>query len=1116
MKINRGLIFLLFFLLTYVLSAQETGEPAAEETVEKTEDEGERLSTREIQQINMELRTSTLSELAVWCRTLGLSESGTREELSSRIRGHFRLSETASAENKKIITIESAQTSEYFSIDTIGEEYARLKGDVRISLKDGEKIHKISANEMLFNRTRNNITSSGNVFYEKTEGKSLETFRGESLTVDIDNWSSVLLDGNSEKRIESDGSAYLFSGKVISRSDEEATVIKNATISNASDEETSWSINASKLWLLPGSDFAVLNAVLKVGEIPVLYIPFLYYPGDELVFHPVIGFRSREGAFVQTTTYIIGQPKADSTKQNSISKIIGNSDESDMELQGLFLHSTGKKTVDPNKISLKAMLDYYVNLGTYAGIDFSAPKKGIINQTDLSLGIGFTRTISMIGGNYTPYVPDGSGYYDGSYNWNHSNLFSTLVPFRYRMTFSSSISGAYGGLSWSFPFYSDPTVDKDLYTNRSESMDWMNMIQQGAALSDSISDTKISEYRWNVSGTVNPSIPSLSPYISRITVSEISTTLTFRQSEDFSKNIDAPERYFYAPLRYVIYNFSGSIAGNPVTIGRKQKKNEPLDESQTPQQIDPFKGVGSPVSPWSTEKNEQTKTKSSDILSPPALANNFNVYGAGNNIFSVNYTLSPSSSSELQFMTNDWKTYEDVNWNEYQSILMNVTGRGVLNFRLDHSSGLYSNTVSFSGDAVWQDYTYMNENAYADETAMENERKRQYGRTNYMTTYAYNSTVRPLYGDAVFGQSNLQYMFGGTLVKSKKYNNGNGPELTPEWGSWVKEDRSRDIYGLNSHRVAANLDANVMDKRQNFSLSADLPPLDGLISTDAGIRFWISETLINTKFEKPSGEDDWIFRPIYFTETLRFTKSNYFSYFMVIDPEKSEIDRINSTLKLWNFTAIFSAVTTARSVFNSGTGSWYTTGDPTLLPKELTFIYDQTSSNIEIIKNRINLTFNLRSTLKYDLQQHTKSSFEFVLGLTANISGFLSLNLSFTSLNSVIWRYFKDFPGMESSTSMYPDGPQNNLFIDLFDSFNFFDESKRRRTGFKMQRFDLTAKHYLGDWEAELKVGILPLQDPSGKYGLNTEVSFLVKWTPIPEIKTDYKYYGKDNKWKKQ
>ena len=1130
------LLCILISLFITALYAQEEPPPPDEGVKEEFQEE-KPADSHLNRRLEMEIKTSTLSELAAWCRTLGLSEGGTREELSKRLKEHFSLHEPNSNgdDKRKIIIIESSQASEYFTIDVIDEDYARLKGDVKISLKDGDKTHKISADEILFNRTRNIITASGHVMYEKTESDKTETFRGKSITVNIDNWSSVFLDGSST--MENEGSSYLFSGSVISRSDQEVTVLSKAMITNGTDDNAYWSIKASKLWLLPGSDFAIFNAVLSVGEIPVLYIPFFYFPADDVVFHPVIGYRSREGGFIQTTTYLIGQPKSDSSEKSTLSKIIGNSNNNEKELQGLFLRATNRPITNTNSTSLKALLDYYVNLGAFIGLDLTVPKTGILNQTGLSLGIGFTRTIAETSFGYSPYAPN----YDGTFDWNNSNFLSLDVPFRYRIKFSSGITMKYGSLSWDIPYYSDRYVDRDFTNNRAESMDWMNMMQQGASFREESTDSELSNYNWHMSGSLNPSMTKLSPFISNFSISSISTTLSFKFLQDTvisQANPYSPNRYFYAPDKLTIYSISGSISGTPLTIGGAQS-NQAGNTSNSQSPEDPFNGIGNPISPWTTDEANREKTTSSETLNPPVLSQTFSLPTTGNTKFSFDYSLSPTSSSELQFMTRNWNTYEDVDWNKTQSILTNVSGNTNLNFHIDHSTGLFSNTITFSGSGTWHDYSYLNEEMYTDPNTgvvntaeMERARKQQYALTNYTSSYSYSGTVKPFYFNPIFAQTNFQYTFRGTLVKSKRYADGDGPELTPEWGSWVKEQRKdgEDILGLSTHRLTANLAAKLFDKDQNISFSAELPPIDGLITANATFRFWITETSFNYRMEKPELEDEWIIKPFDISETLTFNKIGSFNHNMKFSPQDNNNDDIKltylkSTLTLWNFTTEFLMIWTTKAVFKPDNpdkpyegGRWTTEGEPDLFPKDLKFKYSYSMPTKKIIKNILDISFFINTSLNFDLQQHTNSNFLFETGVTLGITDFLDLSISATSQNAVIFRYFKDFPGMEELTSMYPEGEQNNLFVDFFDSFNFFDESKRRRSGFKMQKFDLKLNHHLGDWTATFEISMYPYQksDPSGgvpTINIVSDFKFLVTWKPITEIKTDINYDGRNDRW---
>lgn len=1162
MKDNFFILLLLFFFsFSLLLYAQENNEPPAEadtassaaaassaeaaaaEDEDTPADEESEEKTAEIipltpeqRRIEMEIKTSTLPELAAWSRMLDLSEGGTRTELVHRIREHFNLPESGeqTAENQKIITIESARTTEYFTIDVVNEDYARLMGEVNLVLKDKDTTHKIRANDILFNRTRNIITAKGGVEYIMEKPDSTDIFRGQTITVNIDNWDSIFLDGSLTKKVDTDGSAYLFKGTVITRNEEEVTILSKARITNANDPDAYWSITASKVWLLPGSDFAIYNAVLNVGEIPVLYIPFLYWPQDEVVFHPAIGYRSREGAFVQTTTYILGRPKASENEVNSLTKILGNAADMEKERNGVFLRSTGKKKQDTTGPSLKAMIDYYANLGAHFGFEFSIPKLGFLNTFNLSASLGITRTLSdEIDGSWTPFFPNDKGIIDGSSDWNKSNLFSTIVPFRYKFKTDSSFSGKYGNVSWNLTMLSDPFIEGE-FSKRSEEMDWLNMVTQGAAALEeeitSISD--IQSYTWQLSGSLRPAVTKLSPYISSLSLNTISTVLTFKTLEDRSMTgnslrdntikKNSPNRFFFAPDR-ASFSVSGNISGTPYNTAASSTDSG--SSSSNSEIEDPLKGVGVPRSPWSVIEDEKTEGSSPDErLVPPELKQRFDAAGTGTLRFSVDYNLSPTTSSELQFRSSgdNWTSYEEVNWNEVQSVLSSIGGSGNLNFNFGHSENLFSSKISFSGTATYRDYSYMNEEAeeYAPTSTMTTDQKmeeaklQQYKQSHYTTYYEYSASVRPLYRDPIFGQSNLTYGFRGLLAKSNFTGTGENPKWENEWGAWEKEK-------LSSHNFATNIAANVMNYTQNLSVTAELPPRDSSLSANATMRAWISETNGNIRVLFPEDSEKRVIQPLNLRETLKFGTIGNFNYAMVIDPENdNEVTSITSSLALWKVNASFSAAKFRGYTFDEDAAvPWVMDDEPKLNPRDLSISYNQTFSNIDIIKNMMQFSTTIGTNLRFDLQRHTYSNFNFNLTFNLDIAKFLTLKLTTKSQNDVIFRYFKNVPGMEDLTSMYIEGEQNNLFIDLMDSFDFGNEAKRRRSGFKLRGFNMSAVHHLGDWNAELDVNVWTDRDPNAvvnpQYKFFTELTFLVKWIPIAEVKTNVKYNSKDEKWTK-
>jgi lipopolysaccharide assembly outer membrane protein LptD (OstA) len=1065
--------------------------------------------------LEMDIKTSTLAELASWCRTVGLSEGGTRADLASRLRNYYGLAapETEDAEGgsngKKIITIESAKSTEYFTLETVDEEYARLRGDVMVSLKDGDAVHRIKAWEILYNRTRNLLTASGGVEYIKESGDTIETFRGERITVNLDDWSSTFLEGVSERGLSNNSTTYRFAGTVISRTDEEVTVLSKAEISNASNAEAFWSIKASKIWLLPGSDFAILNAVLKVGEIPLLYIPYFYYPADEIVFHPVLGYRSREGNFLQTTTYILGRPQADTSAESSITNILGNSTDMEKRQEGIFLRSTGKKSQDPNDTRLSLIFDLYANLGTYLGTEFVLPRKGIFGAFNLSAGIGFTRDIYNNGGAYTPF-----SLTDGTSSSNNSRLFSYELPFRYRFSNTGSISAKYGSLNWALPFYSDPFVDLD-FLKRTEIMNWFSMLKDTEADNETNAEnTYIGSYEWRLNGAFNPPVSFLSPYITSLSVSSITSTIAFRTRQSATQAAGvSPNRLFFYPDRFTLYSLNTSIAGTPFTIGGTAKKEaEPEEEKE-----DLLKDIGSPRSPWGEPREEAAGNSGvPGQLIPPVLTQSFELPRGGGPRFSIDYRFNPSTASELQFRSTpqNWAEVEDISWSELSSILSTVRSDGSVGFNINQNDGsAYTASVQFSGTGSWQDYTYLNDDAeeFTDSTGQPDAQKidaarlRTYNADYFTTSYAFSTTIKPLYQSAVWGNSSVQYTFKGLLAKSIFDGTGADPSWDVEYGKWDKEN-------LETHQVSANISATVMDKSQTVSIIADLPPEDDTLAGNATFRAWISETSFRGRIFEPYDEKLRVFEPLYFTETLRFASNKSFQQAVTYDPELEEYTNLVSTLTLGGFSASLSAVRSHS--FNLEPQGWIqNTGDDDLKLnlRDLRISYVQRFTREALWNNRLSFSFNVNSSLNFDLQRYTYSRFSFTLGFTLTVKNFLDLTFSATSENAVIFRYVQNIPFFDLPVEL--PGEQNFL-IDLWNSFRFDDEELRRGSGFKLKSFSLSLTHHLGDWNARLGITLSPYLEQNSfpyRYKFNNEISFLVQWVPIGEIKTEMNYsYDKD------
>jgi hypothetical protein len=86
-------------------------------------------------------------------------------------------------------------------------------------------------------------------------------------------------------------------------------------------------------------------------------------------------------------------------------------------------------------------------------------------------------------------------------------------------------------------------------------------------------------------------------------------------------------------------------------------------------------------------------------------------------------------------------------------------------------------------------------------------------------------------------------------------------------------------------------------------------------------------------------------------------------------------------------------------------------------------------------------------------------------------------------------------------------GQEKNIFIDLLNSFRFDNNDLRRQSGFKLKTMSLSLTHFPGDWNAKLTMNMTPYLPPGSKnYKFSNEISFLIQWLPIGEIKTQIDY----------
>jgi hypothetical protein len=126
--------------------------------------------------------------------------SGSAAELRTRLYAHYEVQPPLRrCHQPGIITIQSADRTEYISAEGEGNSFIRLSGRVSVLLVDSDSGEKLSieADELLVNRDASILSARGDISFERTRPDGKDYFFGQAMELDMDDWAGVFLDGRS-------------------------------------------------------------------------------------------------------------------------------------------------------------------------------------------------------------------------------------------------------------------------------------------------------------------------------------------------------------------------------------------------------------------------------------------------------------------------------------------------------------------------------------------------------------------------------------------------------------------------------------------------------------------------------------------------------------------------------------------------------------------------------------------------------------------------------------------------------------------------------------------------------------------------------------------------------
>ncbi|OHD14936.1 MAG: hypothetical protein A2Z96_04700, partial [Spirochaetes bacterium GWB1_48_6] len=1002
-------------------------------------------------------------QLLSWVKSLGLDSSGGVADLRTRLYAHFKVTPLASgAESDQTITIETAYGTKYFTIEKVDENYIRLTGGVSLNLRDNkQKVdHHITADEILFNQTKNNMTARGRVVYKMVKDGTNETFRGDSLSFNLDDWKGIFYDGVTSRKRSVSGSEldFNFAGDTIKRNQNDMVVMEQGVITSSIPSSPYYRIQAEKIWVMAPGEWGLFNAVLYVGRIPMFYFPFFYQPGDEMFFNPVLGLPTkpdRRGSYLQTTTYLLGTKKKDASPLSFLQVDEGGTTGNKTEIRGLYLVKPATSAgIPPQKPEskddlMKIIVDIYSNLGAYAAWEGSLSNLGPLKKITFLTAMAASVNVYSVGTGFSPFSTGSFKADQPLWNQlqrNESYFFNYPIPFR--LALELGMDTDWVKLNWEY--YSDPFMSSD-FRDRTENFSMFSLIGFGAK-STTVSE-KSSLY-WKAEFILSPSLTFLSPWIKTLTVSNVKSSLEWMKTPN-TRPIEDPSRFWFAPIKLAALSMnlsiSGDLLGSPsanISNGSTEPPKDPINDLLLLPEI---------TAPWSSKENTEI-SKTSDIetpldeplspgipLNPPNIQGNLSITNLKDNTLgdlSLTYTYSPRFNQQTFFNQDLWTKPEDMDWKtKYSQTYLNEEGRVGLKWSLGGQLLIYEQSMNYVRNTRLS-YGFTESMA----TTLKNSHltgDAQYN--NYKLNQSLKLSMVPFLEISQLKSTQVSYTLTSKLWENK-YTGFDTPNLTGNYDyiypEWTKN-------GVTSHELTSNVVINPFSKQELLSSTTyfrtTLEPreiersLTETLSSQWGlIRASASSGLKYTLTDKNWKRDPLKLNLDLGNETLKVVNS------LDYDFDKSDFTSFSSNLSGLGFNMRYSASYGTPYNFRLDSNNnykWIADIQQSFIHKDVQISYRFPIEKALFWKNRIEVSGGINSSLSVDLQRFTSSLFGFDMNLSVKIFQVFDLTFSSHSNNKSIFRYSQVMVDSLSGKSSLL-----NPWEDLLKSFYFWDEESRKKS----------------------------------------------------------------------
>lgn len=1066
--------------------------------------------------IEKDVTTSSYYQLQQMARDLNIKDDGSRMELEDRIFSYYNITRKTKNTPQDTININDATKTEYFKKN--GEEYIKINGGVYLEINsaDGTR-HSIKTDSIVYNQTKRSFTAKGEIYYEYANQNQKELFKLDLITFDLSNMDAILIDGRLKiKTSQSDENYTNIRSKTFLRNRDNVLIFEDVIATNSQTYPPSYQVNIKKLWLLGDGEWACKGLTLKLGEVPIFYIPYFVFSSKEMIFHPTLGYDYTRGFYVNTTVYFIGQrPKKTEQNANDFFSIFDSffQEEKVKEPNGFYLDNTQNAYQDDGNY-LKLFMDGYTSLGFFSGLHFrnKTTETKIKNDSSLLASIGFSKFIYKNANNdYTDAFINTINDYN--VRWTGTRLKNARLPFRFGLDFKDDLSYSFFSSKVRIDAFSDPYYKKD-FLNRSERLDIISLLFPSEEETTTSSYSNIIDGVSNstsldnsVSFSLNFPISStpLYPYISQFNISEISASYTFISKTISEKNpvyftnaYNNPEQYMYYPnsssLPSLSYNISGTL------LGENNKKNIIYNERE--QLLSPFEDDKT------EDKKENEKADYNFINSGDLGDLKESISKNKNDLLSntLKYNFSQRMLNQGRFLSRKFNIPEDLNLNPTYYNL-DLYSNFNLNYNLSYDNMLSYNSGFELRNRFKKDYGNLSELNSNELKNLENSRNNSQETSLYMRN---TFNIKPLSNINLLANSSVYYNLNFTIF-TDKYNYLNSQYVRMKSPTQFKNEF------FDSHSLGLKLAFDFLNQSYQNTLEITLPPKNFEVNFKSNLNFNIASLYIEMGYIEYNSEYS-IEHKIQDNERKHMTPINMVFFYNFpewlkikqnfgYDFSKKKYTHLETRLDLWFFYTSVSYGTEDIYTYNLGTANFVLKGEEKFRAKSIVAGISYEYQSPSLFKDRLKIEFNLNLNINHSFIKFLNSTLNFDFHFKIFLFEYFDFFFDFSSSNRYLALYIKSYAEQLGRSP-------RNFFQDLFNSLNIFRPAGLKGVYFNLNKVSLGVDLYFGDFSIRLAYSGEPARSLTNPVAYRIDSTFVISvfWNNIKRIARRFEY--KDEKLK--